>query len=102
MIGRQPAVHTKWCWTSPCRSCMLAHKQVATLLFHVLASAQRPQGPPPGRSDRARAEAGDAHALPASLQPAAGIFSVFGLQQLPEPHVALATWVHALLPGEGF
>ena len=83
----------------PCHSCVCAHHN---LLYPRWASAQRLQGPLPGCSDRVRAEAGDACALPASLQPAAGIFSMFGLQQLPDPHVALATWVHALMPGEGF
>lgn len=50
-------------------------------------------------SDRARAETGDACDIASKHQGAAGIVSLFGLQQLPEAHLALANWVEALAPG---
>lgn len=39
----------------------------------------------PLRSDRVSARVGDACQIPQDLQPVAGIFSCFGLQQMPEP-----------------
>jgi len=51
-------------------------------------------------SDRARAEVGDACDLASRFQDAAGVFSLFGLQQLPQPHLTLANWVTTLAPGQ--
>jgi SAM-dependent methyltransferase len=49
---------------------------------------------------RARVVEGDAAALgPGWLGRCAGLVSVFGLQQLPDPEAALAGWVAALRPG---
>ena len=50
-------------------------------------------------SDQAIAETGDACNVAGRHAGAAGIVSLFGLQQLPEPHLALANWVQALAPG---
>ena len=50
-------------------------------------------------TDQAKAETGDACDIAASHSGAAGIISLFGLQQLPEAHLALANWVKALAPG---
>ena len=50
-------------------------------------------------SDRARAEVADACDLARHFSGAAGVFSLFGLQQIPDPHLALANWVKALCPG---
>lgn len=43
----------------------------------------------PLRSDRVSARVGDACQIPQDLQPVAGIFSCFGLQQMPEPKQVL-------------
>lgn len=51
-------------------------------------------------SHRARAEVGDACDLASNFPRAAGVVSLFGLQQLPQPHLALANWVTALAPGQ--
>lgn len=52
-----------------------------------------------GISGRARAEVGDACDLGAKFSDVAGVFSLFGLQQLPQAHLALANWVNSLTPG---
>ncbi|DBA86705.1 TPA: hypothetical protein ACH3X1_005155 [Trebouxia sp. C0004] len=52
-----------------------------------------------GISDRARAEVGDACDLASRFPDAAGVFSLFGLQQLPQAHLTLANWVSTLAPG---
>ena len=52
------------------------------------------------RSTRARAEVGDACDLAQRHSKVAGVFSLFGLQQLPDAHLALANWVQALTPGQ--
>lgn len=51
-------------------------------------------------SDRARAEVGDACDLASRFPDAAGVFSLFGLQQLPQAHLTLANWVSTLAPGQ--
>ena len=51
-------------------------------------------------SGRARAVVGDACDLETQFPNAAGVFSLFGLQQLPDAHLALANWVRALAPGQ--
>ncbi|KAK9812612.1 hypothetical protein WJX72_000552 [[Myrmecia] bisecta] len=52
-----------------------------------------------GCSERVHAVAGDACSLPTEWQPISGIVSCFGLQQLPEPHRVLTSWVQSLAPG---
>lgn len=49
---------------------------------------------------RVQAQVGDAAALAPGLQDLAGVVSMFGLQQIPQPHAVLANWVRALRPGE--
>ena len=51
-------------------------------------------------SGRAKAVIGDACDLETRFPCAAGVISLFGLQQLPDAHLALANWVRALAPGE--
>lgn len=51
-------------------------------------------------SGRARAVVGNACDVETQYPGAAGVFSLFGLQQLPKAHLALANWVRALAPGE--
>ncbi len=51
-------------------------------------------------SDRARAEVGDACDLASRFPDAAGVFSLFGLQQLPHAHLTLVNWVSTLAPGQ--
>ena len=51
-------------------------------------------------SGRARAVVGNACDLETQFPNAAGVFSLFGLQQLPDAHLALANWVGALAPGQ--
>lgn len=51
-------------------------------------------------SERARAVVGNACDLETQFPNAAGVFSLFGLQQLPDAHLALANWVRALAPGQ--
>jgi ubiquinone/menaquinone biosynthesis C-methylase UbiE len=46
-----------------------------------------------------RVAVGDASSPPAGLAPLAGVFSCFGLQQMPEPARVLANWTRALQPG---
>lgn len=48
---------------------------------------------------RAWAEVADACDLATRFPNAAGVFSLFGLQQLPQPHTALANWVKTLCLG---
>ncbi|BDA48867.1 probable demethylmenaquinone methyltransferase at N-terminal half [Coccomyxa sp. Obi] len=50
-------------------------------------------------SDRVSARVGDACQVPQDLHPVAGIFSCFGLQQMPEPKQVLGNWISALAPG---
>ena len=50
-------------------------------------------------SDQAWAETGNACDIASRHRGAAGIISLFGLQQLPDAHLALANWVKALDPG---
>ncbi|KAK9917767.1 hypothetical protein WJX75_007976 [Coccomyxa subellipsoidea] len=52
-----------------------------------------------GLSERAKVRVGDACQVPQDLQPLAGIFSCFGLQQMPEPKQVLGSWISALAPG---
>lgn len=47
----------------------------------------------------ARRRVGDASRLD-ELAPLAGVVSVFGLQQMPQPSAVLANWTRALAPGE--
>ena len=42
---------------------------------------------------------GDASGVPDACRPAAGIFSCFSLQQMPQPATVLARWAAALAPG---
>ena len=42
---------------------------------------------------------GDASGVPDACRPAAGIFSCFSLQQMPQPAAVLARWAAALAPG---
>ncbi len=50
-------------------------------------------------SGRVRAEVGDACDLASRFTHVAGVYSLFGLQQLPDAHLALANWVKAVIPG---
>ncbi|EIE18140.1 hypothetical protein COCSUDRAFT_60514 [Coccomyxa subellipsoidea C-169] len=52
-----------------------------------------------GLSERVSVRVGDACHVPQDLQPLAGIFSCFGLQQMPEPQQVLGNWISALAPG---
>lgn len=52
-----------------------------------------------GRAKPCWAVVGDAAALPYEQQSVAGLLSVFGLQQLPDPGACLAGWCRALAPG---
>ncbi len=51
-------------------------------------------------SDKVRAEVGDACDLASRFPDAAGVFSLFGLQQLPQAHLTLVNWVSTLAPGQ--
>ena len=44
------------------------------------------------------ARVGDATVVPADLRPLAGVFSCFGLQQMPRPQEVLCAWLAALAP----
>ncbi len=46
--------------------------------------------------ERVSAVVGDACSVPADLQPLAGVFSCFGLQQMPQPERVLHAWLQAL------
>ncbi len=41
---------------------------------------------------------GDASAVPPDLAPLAGVFSCFGLQQMPQPEAVLRAWLAGLAP----
>jgi hypothetical protein len=51
-----------------------------------------------GRS-RVRAQVGDACVMPTHLGSIAGVFTCFGLQQLPNPADVLADWVQGVAEG---
>ncbi|KAK9833418.1 hypothetical protein WJX81_003378 [Elliptochloris bilobata] len=48
---------------------------------------------------RSELAVGDACSVPGACRPAAGMFSCFSLQQMPQPAAVLAAWAAALAPG---
>ena len=60
----------------------------------VLMARERAAGWP-----RVRVVEGDAASLDRRSRSCAGVASVFGLQQLPDPEIALGNWVETLRPG---
>ena len=75
-----------------------AHPSRSKLLAQTHVDAEGPRRRPYGCRHAVSARVGDATAVPADLRPLAGVFSCFGLQQMPQPPEVLRAWLAALAP----